>query len=411
MNYKNFDEVYDIEVEPISGIPAALEYLEIKPALYSMFHANFGEIPSTYSDLDVSITPLINSLKKIGKVSVAWAFYRGEQAFIPSEAILSVETRKRVGREAAKVFITIRGMKLVNKNKLPSKHSNDCFPSESLKSYVPVGKASIHYSIANSVVASDIAAIASSCRLDKLKSKPHINMIVQTSMGLDTAEVNIDTNYSLDDLDLHYGDGFSTFHNALINRIANTDKGIVMFHGSPGTGKTHYIRRLISQLNQCDKKVILIPKHIFSALETPAFNDFMLENFAGKKIVFIIEDAEAIIAKRKSDDSIRSELVSTLLNMTDGILNDILNIQVILTFNTDLSRIDEALLRKGRLIARHEFLYLDKNEAEKLAKHIGVSLFENKTSYSVADIYSYAEKDECDILVNNKLKERANFAF
>lgn len=231
-----------------------------------------------------------------------------------------------------------------------------------------------------------------------------IEMIIQTNQGLKTQKVNFDVDCS-DNLNIHYGKNFNTFHDKLIERIKSRDKGIAMFHGPPGTGKTHYIRRLLPELSAAGKRPILIPKHVLGALESPDFNHFMLSNFIGEKIVFVIEDAESIITKRKEDGT-RSELVSTLLNITDGLLNDIFSIQVILTFNTDLKSIDDALLRKGRLIAKYKFGNLAYDEASILSKHIGVVLPEER-SYSLAEVYSLRESEEDEILMEQSFSAKA----
>src|SRR5690606_42109594 len=68
--------------------------------------------------------------------------------------------------------------------------------------------------------------------------------------------------------------------------------------------------------------------------------------------VFVIEDAENIVIDRNLQNG---SPVSGLLNLADGLLADCLNIQLICTFNTDLSNVDPALMRKGRLIASYEF--------------------------------------------------------
>ena len=66
-----------------------------------------------------------------------------------------------------------------------------------------------------------------------------------------------------------------------------------------------------------------------------------------KNSVLVIEDAERVISDRQGHGS--SAGVSNILNLTDGILGDCLNIQIIATFNMARERIDSALLRKGRL--------------------------------------------------------------
>ena len=72
--------------------------------------------------------------------------------------------------------------------------------------------------------------------------------------------------------------------------------------------------------------------------------------------ILVVEDAEELISIR---DGNRSSNISWLLNLTDGLLGEALKIKVICTFNTPLKNIDEALLRKGRLIARYEFKELN----------------------------------------------------
>ena len=58
----------------------------------------------------------------------------------------------------------------------------------------------------------------------------------------------------------------------------------------------------------------------------------------------MIEDAENILIDREAGGS---SAVSALLNLTDGLLSDCLNIQIICTFNTDLSKLDRALSVKA----------------------------------------------------------------
>ncbi len=247
--------------------------------------------------------------------------------------------------------------------------------------------------------------IEETCAVKISDDEVYIEMIIQTQQGLTTQRVRFESKYR-NDLDLHYGDGFSQFHDKLVERLNSRDKGIVMFHGPPGNGKTHYIRRLLPDLNKGGKRVVLIPKHILESLESPAFNLFMIQHFVGQKIIFVMEDAESIIAKRTVDGGGRSQLVSTLLNITDGILNDIFSIQVILTFNTALTSIDEALLRKGRLIAKYEFKSIGRVKAEELARYLGVSLDgqpADKDEFSLAEIYALKETEEDELLINQNL--------
>jgi len=64
--------------------------------------------------------------------------------------------------------------------------------------------------------------------------------------------------------------------------------------------------------------------------------------------------------------------ISNLLNISDGLLSYCLKSQIICTFNTDLSKVDPALLRKGRLMGMYEFKELEPAKASKLALKQGI---------------------------------------
>jgi len=92
--------------------------------------------------------------------------------------------------------------------------------------------------------------------------------------------------------------------------------------------------------------------------------------------------------------------VSALLNIADGLLSDCLNIQIICSFNTDISKIDNALLRKGRLIARYEFKELSADKAQNLSNKLGFGST-IKEPMLLADIYNQNEQD----YANQKTKQ------
>lgn len=64
-------------------------------------------------------------------------------------------------------------------------------------------------------------------------------------------------------------------------------------------------------------------------------------------------------------DEENSNAVSTLLNLADEFTADFLELAIICTFNTRISEIDPALLRKGRLRGMQEFKKLDKSQVKK----------------------------------------------
>jgi len=109
---------------------------------------------------------------------------------------------------------------------------------------------------------------------------------------------------------------------------------------------------------------------MFEQLGSPTFTHFLL-GLQGREIVLLLEDGEAVLQKRADSKDHRSAVVSLLLNLTDGFLNDLCKVQVVGTFNIDATEIDDALLRNGRLIAMREFGPLSAKEARKLGEHLG----------------------------------------
>ncbi|HNF13430.1 MAG TPA: AAA family ATPase [Leptospiraceae bacterium] len=208
------------------------------------------------------------------------------------------------------------------------------------------------------------------------------------------------------DLDMHYGEGFTEkFHRLLVERLKTRSNGIVLFHGSPGTGKTFYIRRVIRELyNLPDKKIIIVPNTFVKDIATPEFFNFLYsyiqDNFVS--LVLVIEDAENILKKRSSRNSF--EAISNILNMTDGLLNDFVHIQIVATFNTELENIDTAILRHKRLLARKEFQRLGLDAAKKLAKSVDIPAEliakMTKETYSLAEIFSLNEQEADSLLLN-----------
>lgn len=189
--------------------------------------------------------------------------------------------------------------------------------------------------------------------------------------------------FTLENLDLSYGKGFSAKHEKIL-RVLNGDSSTIMFfHGPPGTGKSFYIKHLATV---CDKQIIYIPISLVGSLTDPSFISLLADN---KGSVLIIEDAEKALESRDLQSG-NGSLVSELLNLSDGLLGSLLNIKIIATYNGDKEKIDRALLRKGRLSVDHEFRNLTSEEATAFAKSIGKNITFTKDT-PLSDIYNYED--------------------
>lgn len=219
-------------------------------------------------------------------------------------------------------------------------------------------------------------------RFKKANRKPRISLLVNCNAGIDTKaleiarpRLNIEDNYNSD---------FKEIHQTILKRLSKkNDKGLVLLHGKPGTGKTSYIRYLITALK---KEVIFLPPNMAEAITSPNLISILIDN---PNSILVIEDAENIIIDREKDGN---SPVSALLNISDGLLSDCLNIQIICSFNTDLSKVDNALLRKGRLIAKYEFKELQIEKAQALSDKLGFSHLITAPA-TLTSIYNQNEKE------------------
>ncbi|MBC8111207.1 MAG: AAA family ATPase [Verrucomicrobia bacterium] len=219
-----------------------------------------------------------------------------------------------------------------------------------------------------------------------------ISLITQGFSGLEIS--TLDINKTKLDLSHNYNDDFAEVHEVIIKRLSKkNDKGIVLLHGIPGTGKTTYLRYLIGKVK---KQMLFVPPNIAANMANPEFINILINN---SNSVLIVEDAENIIIDRNQSGS---SAVSTLLNISDGLLSDCLNIQIICSFNTHISAVDTALLRKGRLIAKYEFQKLHAEKAQKLSDNLGfkTQILEDTT---LSDIYNQEEMDFDDRKSDKKI--------
>jgi hypothetical protein len=217
---------------------------------------------------------------------------------------------------------------------------------------------------------------------ERQKRQPsEINLIVRDASGLELKTMEIKKQKL--DCNLFYEDDFKEVDDLIQKRLKQkNDKGIVLLHGLPGTGKTTYLRYLIGKIK---KRVLFLSPNVAGNLMNPDFIDLLIDN---PNTILIIEDAENIIMDRNISND---PSVSNLLNISDGLLADFLNVQLICTFNSSLTMVDSALMRKGRLIAKYEFRKLSIPKSQKLSDYFG---FKNVITrpMTVAEISNQHEK-------------------
>jgi hypothetical protein len=190
----------------------------------------------------------------------------------------------------------------------------------------------------------------------KKKKNGGVQLVTILEGSLDTEEIQLSKPKI--DLALYYPDGFMDVHQFMLQQLnRDTGSGLFLLHGTPGTGKSTYLRYLIRSIT---RPVIFLTPNMAAQLDAPQLTHLLVRN---RGAVVIMEDAESLLISRETH---QNSAISMLLNLTDGILGDGLHFKIIATFNTQLPNIDKALLRQGRLKMQYEFKPLPAKKANQL---------------------------------------------
>lgn len=210
-----------------------------------------------------------------------------------------------------------------------------------------------------------------------------VSMLIKRGHSYDTTPLKMSDSIKID-IESNYNDDFEKIHSLIIESLnKKSSGGLVLLHGLPGTGKSYYLRHIA---NNVDKQVIYIPPYLTEFLTSPEMLPFLMDH---PDSILLIEDAEKVITDREQT---ASSGVSNILNITDGILSDLLKMQIVATFNMDKDNIDKALLRKGRLIAEYEFGKLSVEKSNNKLKELGKDYVTN-VPLTLTEIYNIDDMD------------------
>lgn len=203
-------------------------------------------------------------------------------------------------------------------------------------------------------------------------AQPRVGMLNISCGELSVERIPITTAQMVprEDLELYYGAGMTEWTDGWIQSLNTRRYGLTLLTGAPGTGKTTLIRSLAHWLGGTHMFYFL-PAARFASVESAELVKFWAEENRNSRLrkMLILEDAESILLRRSSDNR---EGVATLLNLTDGMLGDALGLNVICTLNSELTDIDSALVRPGRLLAHRHFPPLGREQAARLAEKLGL---------------------------------------
>lgn len=185
---------------------------------------------------------------------------------------------------------------------------------------------------------------------------------------------------------------------ALLDLEACPQERMILWHGTSGTGKTHALRALSREWSGwCDVAFISDPEEFIGGTGrySPTYL-FRVTDFRSRRRVrerstlIVLEDAGELMTGEARHAA--GQGLSRLLNLTDGILGQGLDVMVLITTNEPLSALHPAVTRPGRLLSEIEFGPLAKRQANAwLDQHGSDARVDDPTT--LAELYATVARD------------------
>lgn len=323
---------------------------DIDPVKY--FIELYAEIPRTYEAYHrINLSVSVEKLKKKFKLN--------ENDFVFKREFSKDNNIYRVDKEASAYFLNLtEGIMLL------------------LTSY----RFSFYYSSAKHFFElKDIIKILDPEEQRRVSGKARLSMILydnSSEWGYELKRFSL--NKSNLDLDKNYNNDFIPI-NKKITDFLNDKKstGLILLHGKYGTGKTSYIKHLMSKTNT---HFILLPKSMLATIANPSFFLFISEF---KNSVLILEDCDELLV----GTSVQGNPLVHFLSLAEGLLAETYSYKIICSLNASRREINDKVIRKSKLVVNYEFKELDTEKAQNLSNSFGSKDVIHRPTI-LADIYN-----------------------
>jgi hypothetical protein len=196
----------------------------------------------------------------------------------------------------------------------------------------------------------------------------NLNFVTIHNSTLDVEPILFEDDF--EDVEHYYSKDTFKDINKCIKSLKKNNKGLYIFNGERGTGKTSIIKYISLNIN---KMFIYIPNNIIeSTINNPDFKN-LLKKYENP--VIVIDDCETSL----QDVFLKStQATNNIIQMIDGLYADNNPVSIICIFNDYVE--ENTLLECNNLVSVVDFEYLDTEESNDLSKVIGSKkTFKNKT--------------------------------
>ena len=186
-----------------------------------------------------------------------------------------------------------------------------------------------------------------------------------------------------------------------IENFLNSKAPVLILQGEPGTGKTTFVKHLLTKMQSKVQEI----RDDFKAMYSFDENIFYLSDFYKRLIydeydVLVLEDINQVL--HKNQDSERLNPINKFLSVTDGLISKYK--KIIITTNIESKHhLNPALLRPGRCYDVIPFRKLEGVEIDNLCDSVAKDLHLQTESINLSEFYAKCNDEQNSQVISSRV--------